>query len=392
MSKATKCLILGLNNYSNRRIVTELKNLGLTPVLINPLKFTLQVSDKKGHDRIYYNGKRIYKSAINSIVPRIGKYFHFGTAVVKHINENMGIYSPSPAYGLRNASDKYKCTQILSASKLQVPKTLYFQSPSNYTFLINQLGGYPVVAKLLTGSQGAGVFILNDDVAGSTALSTITKKYNVLLQEYIETAKKDENKCDVRAWVVGDKVVASMKRFAVDKDFRSNYSISKSAIKFELSEEQKDFAVSCAKSIGLEFCGVDLMIDAETGKTYCIECNGNASLSGIEKVTKINVASYIANHMLLNIASKTKMETFNYSMIDGEEWNIDNEDSKEIIQPFLSPDTENVENSEMSAKTATNGHTWLTSIENSKRTYGDSEKLYLSTGLTARMAKKFNNI
>lgn len=344
-----KVLIIGGKNYSNKRIAKELKLKGHDVAITDQLKYTLKISDKSGHDRVYYNDQRIFANTIAAIIPRVGRNFDFGCSVVQHINENMKIYSPSTSSGLKNASDKYLCTQLLSKSKLKVPKTLYFQKPDNYAFLIDQLGGYPVVAKLLTGSQGAGVFILNDDVAGSTALGTIAKSHKVLLQEYIETAKQDENKCDIRAWVVGNEVVASMKRFAVDKDFRSNYSISKSAESITLTADQKAFAVSCAKSVGLEFAGVDLMIDISDNTVYCIEVNGNASLAGIEKVTKINVAEKIAAHMVLAIQMNHVPANQSMSL----NLNIDNEDQNDITRDYLSPfddmDDFDVEDAEMSA-------------------------------------------
>lgn len=382
-----KVIILGGKNYSNKRIAAELKKLGHKVALIDPLKFTLKISDRSGHDRLYYNNKRMFASSISGIVPRIGRNFRFGCAVVKHLSENMSIYTPSPSHGMKNASDKYQCVQILSKARLQVPKTLYFQNPSNYSFLIEQLGGYPVVAKLLTGSQGAGVFILNDDVAGSTALSTIAKSHKVLLQEYIETAKKDENKCDVRAWVVGNKVVASMKRFAVDKDFRSNYSISKSAEKYNLSEDQKQFAVDCAKAVGLEFCGVDLMIDVETEKTYCIECNSNASLSGIEKVTKINVAKKIAEFMDSKIQKEVDAKSFAYSYDNAPELSYDKEDTENIYKTFLAPDDDTKSASEFNIKPEIkNAKGWSDFAKSQVKKASEKKEipLYMRDGITAK--------
>ena len=292
-----KVLIIGNRNYSNKRILRELRNLGVKAQITLPKKYVLSTSNESGNDRIFYKDKRVYYSHIDAIIPRIGSDLGFGVSVVRHMNKNNGCYTTSDSEGLINAADKLKCSQILSKSRIRVPSTAYFKTVSNYNFLTDLVGGLPCVAKLVSGSQGKGVFILTDELSGSTALKTILLSQKVILQEYLESSSKEEKKSDIRAWVVGDKVVAAMKRYSAKKDFRSNYSISKQAEIVTLTKSEKEMAINAAKAIGLELCGVDLMRDIPTKKTYVIECNGNASLYGIEKVTGINVAKHIATYV-----------------------------------------------------------------------------------------------
>lgn len=309
MSNTKKVLILGGRNYSNKRILQELRLLGIKAAITPTKNYTLFTSNSSGGDNIYYKDDRIYYSSVDAIIPRIGRNFNYGVSLVRHMNKNNGCFTTSDSEGLINASDKQKCTQILSKARIQVPATAYFQKVNNYKFITDLVGGLPCVAKLVSGSQGKGVFILTDELSGSTALKTILLSQKVLIQEYLESSKKDENKSDIRAWVVGDKVVAAMKRYSVDKDFRSNYSISKNAEPITLTEEEKEMAVKSAQAVGLKLCGVDLIRDVSSKKTYVIECNGNASLAGIEKVTKINVAKHIATYVKNNAVNRLDTTT-----------------------------------------------------------------------------------
>jgi ribosomal protein S6--L-glutamate ligase len=288
-----KVLILGSKNYGNRRILRECINLGMKAQIVEPENFILSISNINGNDKIYYKGKRIFKNSIDFVIARIGNEFETGVKVLEHLTKNLGIPASASAEGLLQASDKFLCSQVLSAKRISTPKSVHFKKAENYQLLKKLVGGYPFVAKLLYGSQGKGVFLINDDLSGSTALSTISNIKKVVLQQYIETAKKDENKNDIRAFVVGGKVVAAMKRYSIKNDFRSNYSISKQAVKVTLSDEQKKLAIQAAESLNLNICGVDIVTDVTTKKDYVIECNGNPG-TGISDVTKINVFKEMA--------------------------------------------------------------------------------------------------
>ena len=289
-----KVLILGAKSYSTRRLLFELKAAGLKAYIADPSKFVLSISDKIGHDKIYYNGKRIFRNTIDFVVPRIGTDFVIGCKVLQHLSNNLHIPVLNTSEGLEAASDKFKCSQLLSENKIKTPMSVFFQNSDNYKLLIKLAGGYPVVAKLLRGSQGAGVFILNDDLSGSTALSTISKVQKVLLQQYIETSKENSEKCDIRAFVVNGRVVAAMRRYSIKGDFRSNYSISKTAEKVRLTADQEQLALNAAAALNLGLAGIDIVTDFTNKIDYVIEANGNANTEGIEKVTGINVNAEIA--------------------------------------------------------------------------------------------------
>lgn len=288
-----RVLILGSKNYGNRRILRECINLGMKAQIVEPENFILSISNIVGNDKVYYKGKRIYKNSIDFVISRIGNEFETGVKVLEHLTQNLNIPASATPEGLNQASDKFLCSQVLSANKIPTPKAVHFKNTDNYALLKKLVGGYPFVVKLLTGSQGKGVFLINDDLAGSTALSTISRIKKVVLQEYIETAKKDENKNDIRAFVVGGEVVAAMRRYSIKSDFRSNYSISKQAAKIDLSKELKELAINAAKSHNLNICGVDIVTDVQSKKSYVIELNGNPG-TGISEVTKINIFKHMA--------------------------------------------------------------------------------------------------
>lgn len=298
-----KVLIIGSPNYANRRILHECLRLGLECMITEPKHFILSVSDQIGNDKIYYKGKRIFKNSIDFIIVRVGNDFLTGKKVVEHLTNNLGIPSTATSYGMESASDKFLSSQVLSANKVMTPKAVHFKETSQYNLLKRLVGGSKFVVKLLTGSQGAGVFIVNDDESGSTALSTVSKIRQVVLQQYIETAKKDENKSDIRAFVVGGEVVAAMRRYSIKGDFRSNYSISKTATKVTLTDDQRKLALAAAKAFNLGIAGVDIITDINTGVNYVLEINSNPGM-GIIKITGINIPRKIAEVANNHISKK----------------------------------------------------------------------------------------
>ena len=303
MSNKGKVLIIGSPNYANRRILHECKRLGLDCMITEPKHFILSVSDQIGNDKIYYKGKRIFKNSIDFIIVRVGNDFLTGKKVVEHLTNNLGIPSTATALGMERASDKFLSSQVLSANKVMTPKAVHFKETSEYNLLKRLVGGSKFVVKLLTGSQGAGVFIVNDDESGSTALSTVSKIRQVVLQQYIETAKKDENKSDIRAFVVGGEVVAAMRRYSIKGDFRSNYSISKTATKVTLTDDQRKLALAAAGAFNLGIAGVDIITDINTGVNYVLEINSNPGM-GIIKITGINIHLKIAEVANNHISKK----------------------------------------------------------------------------------------
>lgn len=315
MSKDKKFLILGIPNYANRRILFELNQMGMNARILNPQQLLPFVNDKRD-DRIYIQRpghnepKRIYKKSLTAIVPRIGGNLQFYSKAVEHIENNIGIPSTASAVGLLNAQDKITTIQMLSQHGIKTPKTFAVKKTDNLEWVVDKLGGFPVVAKLIYGSQGIGVFILTEPLSASTALDAFSSQgHALLLQQFIETAEKDNAKHDFRAVVVDGKVVAAIKRKSVGKDFRTNASIKEDCEKATLTDEMNDIAIRAAAAVGLACAGVDLAVDINTGEIYCYEVNGNFNFKSTEKFSKINVGKFIAEYAVKIGANNSQSTT-----------------------------------------------------------------------------------
>lgn len=269
----------------------------------DPRDLYLFVSESEnGYDRLY-NGSsevespvRIKAKSIDAVISRIGADLLHGTAILRHLTQNLNIYGTQKAAGLEMASNKLKTTQKLSSLGIRVPQTVYAKNPLHIDFLINKVGGLPAVGKLLQGSQGKGVFILETRVAANTSLESLYKlDVGLKLQKYIDAGSKD-----IRAIVVKDKVVVAMERTG-KKDFRANISQGGSGRKITLSKEDEDICIRASKAVGLDFSGVDLMKDAE-GKTYVIEVNGNPGT----KIIQITGYNYFVDLVEMVEANKSK--------------------------------------------------------------------------------------
>ena len=332
-------IILGSASESNRKIRRELQQKGHDAYIIRPKKFGLYVSSSKGHDKLFLSGKRLYAKDVSGIIPRLGGMTRQGLALVHHMNRNMSIYSTASAHSLRIANNKYMSTQKLSEARVKTPTTIHLQTTKHLADYVDMLGGYPIVAKTSYGSRGKGVFLLESHISATTALDLIMDHYEVQLQEFIETSSNATVRKDIRAWVVNGQVVAAMERHSTQTDFRSNFSISKRAVNVDLTNEQRQMAVNAAKAIVLDCAGVDLMVEHSTGETYCIEVNGNASLSGIEKVTGLNVAESIAQMCIAkgkNLSSSSDAAMSLFAEVEREGWQHEEEKEQNL---FDDPDT-----------------------------------------------------
>lgn len=270
-----KILILATGRPS-RHLVKAIEDKGHTHETHDPRNLYLFVSESEnGYDRLY-NGSsdvenpiRIKSKDIDAVISRIGADLLHGAAILRHLSENLGIYSTQRAGGLELAANKLKTTQKLSASGIRVPATVYAKNPVHIDFLINKVGGLPAVGKLLQGSQGKGVFILETPIAANTALESLYKlNVGLKLQKFVDAGSKD-----IRAIVVGDKVVVAMERTG-KKDFRANISQGGAGRKITLSLEDQEICVRASRAVGLKFSGVDILKDSD-GRTYVIEVNGN---------------------------------------------------------------------------------------------------------------------
>lgn len=279
-----KILILATHTPS-KYLIEAIEARGHTYKHYKPSDVYLFTSDNTGgHDKVF-NGsadlpqpRQILLKNFDAIITRLGGDLQYSCNVLKHLNENLNLYSPQTASALLNASDKLRTIQLCSNEGLRVPKTMYAKNPTHVNFLVHKIGGLPAVAKTVKGSQGNGVFILKDVEQTNTSLQAIYNlNVDLILQEYVESEKTD-----IRAIVVGDKVICAMERKGT-KDFRANLSQKGgSGKKIELSDDDRQICIDAAKAVGLEFAGVDIIKHYMTGKTYVIEVNGNPGTKSIE--------------------------------------------------------------------------------------------------------------
>ena len=278
--------------YSTRRLVQEAKSRGIDVEVTDPMKFSLFVDD--GAIDIHYSGEPFTHDAV---IPRIGHSItKHGVAVLRHM-EQLGIWTANSGQGILQSRDKLHASQILARNKIPVPKTTYVRDIIDVEPAIDFVGGLPVVIKVTQGTQGQGVF-LRHTVHESRSLiqGLLLTGKAVLVQEYIA----ESHGKDIRALVVGDRVVAAMRRKARGREFRSNYHLNGTVEKVEISEEFEEQAVRAARVLGLNVAGVDLL-ESNNGPLV-LEVNSSPGLEGIEKASGVNVAGAIIDYVMSETA------------------------------------------------------------------------------------------
>lgn len=288
-------LLLLCTGIPSKHLTKAITDAGHNYEVHDPRNLYLFISEKvNGYDRIF-NGSpdlesptRLFATSFDAIVSRIGADLPLCVSILRHLNENLAIYSPQTAIGLLVAHDKLWTSQTLSAANVRTPLTVFAVRSNHVAFAIEKAGGLPVVAKQLTGSQGAGVSILETPLAANTTMESFHKaNIPVKLQRFVKAHNSSGgNPTDIRAIVVGDKVVSAMERTASQGDFRANLSKGGNGRSITLSESESDMCVKASKAVGLEFAGVDL-IREKMGQTYVTEVNGNPG-TGIIDVTSKN--------------------------------------------------------------------------------------------------------
>lgn len=305
--------------FSTNRLMEEIsraakdRNEEITGEVIQANNLYSYLSEStRGHDRVYKKSsdksQKLLARDWSAVIPRLaGTGFDFGLGNLRHLNRNLNIFSTSSDTGLRICSNKFFTCQVLSEHGLRVPKQVLAHRPTDYGELIEMIGGLPVVAKLQRGSQGAGVFILESPLAASTTLRAMEQtQVDVVLSRFIDTGKPAN---DLRIITIGAETahpkIFAYKRFSVDSDFRSNYSISGKGEKVQITNEEKEMALKASQILGGGVHGVDIMRDSkDNGKPYIIEVNGCPGLSGIESVTGENVARAIVDYTIDNAKKK----------------------------------------------------------------------------------------
>lgn len=274
--------------YSTRRLVEAARARGHSVRVLDPLRCYLRIGSD-GFD-MHYKGKPI--TGYGAVVPRIGTSItRYGCAVLRQF-ELMGSYTPNSAAAIARARDKLRCHQLLAANGIGLPVTVFGDNPDDTGDLLAMLGPPPHVIKLNEGTQGAGVMLTEKPSASRAAIETLRGLYaNFLVQEFIAEARG----ADLRCFVVGDRVVAAMRRQAPAGDFRSNLHRGGSARKVRPSRAEVDTALRAARILGLAVAGVDL-IRSNRGPLV-LEVNASPGLEGIEAVTGVDVAGAVVEHV-----------------------------------------------------------------------------------------------
>ena len=281
LSRNPKC-------YSTRRLKEAAEQRGHKAVVLNTLSFSLEVEqDEPG---LVYRGKPL--SEYDAVIPRIGASITFyGLAVLRQF-EQMGVYTINPARAIARSRDKLHSMQILSRRNIGIPHTAFVKRADDVLPAIERIGGAPVIIKLLEGTQGVGVILADTVKVAQAIIETLqSTKHNVLIQKFVAESKGK----DIRAFVVGDRVVAAMRRQAVGDEFRSNVHRGGQATSVTLTKEYETTAVRAAQIMGLDMAGVD-MLEGKDGPQI-MEVNSSPGLEGIEGASKIDVAGAIIDEL-----------------------------------------------------------------------------------------------
>ena len=274
--------------YSTRRLFEEATAKGWDVKVIDYLKCTIEIM--KSELLINYQGKLL--PIPDAIIPRIGASRTFyGAAMVRHF-EMLEVFSTTGNLALTRSRDKLRSLQVLSRNDVDMPRTVFASNKSSAKDVIELSGGAPLVLKILEGTQGVGVVLVDSEKAAKSVLDAFYgMDVNLLVQEYIEEA----GGADIRALVVNGEVVGAMKRQGAEGDFRSNLHQGGSATAYKLNRKEKATALAAARAMGLGVCGVD-MIPSSRGPLV-MEVNSSPGLEGIEKSTNINIAAKIMEYI-----------------------------------------------------------------------------------------------
>lgn len=286
----------GIGNYSTQRLKEEAQKRGHSIRIINYALCYMAI--EKGKPVVYYRGKPL--TNVDAVIPRIAmRYTKYGTAVVRQF-EMQGVYTTVSSIAINRVRDKLRAYQLLAKSDIGIPKTVFARETSDFADVIEQAGGTPLIIKVARGTHGNGVVLAETTKAAQAVMQAFyVEKVNFLVQEFIEESAGT----DIRAVVIGGKVVASMQRQSLDDDFRSNLHQGGEGKKIKLTAEERRTAQKAAKAMGLSsICGVDMM-RSKHGPVV-LEVNASPGF-GVEKVTGVNVAAKLIEYVEQN-AKKRK--------------------------------------------------------------------------------------
>lgn len=291
----------GPGNYSTKRLKEVAKARGHEVKVIKYKE--CYASIEKSNPTVSYRGDDL--ANFDAIIPRIASNMtRYGTAIVRQL-EMQGVYSISSSIAIARSRDKLRSMQLLAKAGVGIPKTVVSRNSADIDNLLDKLGGTPVIIKLARGTHGNGVVLAETKKAAKSVLQALYLSNddgtNILLQEFI----KESAGTDIRAMVVGGRVIASMKRQSLDDDFRSNLHKGGEGTVVKLTEEERKMAIKAAKAMGLNIAGVDMM-RSERGPLI-LEVNASPGF-GIEKVTKRDVAGAVIDYVERNAKRRPKKD------------------------------------------------------------------------------------
>ena len=288
----------GPGNYSTNRLKEEAIKKGHNVRIVNYAECYVMVEQNKPVVR--YRGEEI--TDVDAIIPRIAAGLtKYGSAVARQF-EMQGIFTTAPSIAISRSRDKLRATQIMARAGVGIPKTAFARETAEIDDLIEQIGGAPLIIKVARGTHGNGVVLAETRKAAQAVMQAFyVEGVNFLVQEFIAESAGT----DIRAFVVGGKVVASMKRQSLDDDFRSNLHQGGEGVPIKLTDQEKKTAQKAAKAMGLPICGVDIM--RSNKGPLVLEVNASPGF-GIEKVTNHNVAEKIIEYVEQNAKGRRRKD------------------------------------------------------------------------------------
>jgi ribosomal protein S6--L-glutamate ligase len=272
------------NLYSHQRLKEAAEARGHRLDIINTLRCYMNIASRR--PEVYYNGESL--KGYDAVIPRIGASVTFyGTAVLRQF-EMMGVYPLNESVAIGRSRDKLRSMQLLARDGIGLPVTTFAHDPKQTEEVLKLAGEAPLVIKLLEGTQGLGVVLADTNRSAKSVIEAFrATNTNILVQEFI----KEAGGTDIRAIVIGGRVVAAMRRQGAEGEFRSNLHRGGSAEVVKLTPEERSTAVRAAKSMGLNVCGVD-MLRANHGAVV-MEVNSSPGLEGVENATGLDIAGKI---------------------------------------------------------------------------------------------------
>jgi ribosomal protein S6--L-glutamate ligase len=290
--------------YSTARLKAAGEERGHTVKVVDYLRCYMNITSHR--PQVIFQSAEL--EGFDAIIPRIGaSHTFYGTAVVRQF-EMMGVFTINESQAISRARDKLRSLQLLARGGIGLPVTGFAHSTKDIDGLLETVGGPPVIVKLIEGTQGVGVVLAETRKAAESVIAAFRQlNANILVQEYIKEARG----ADIRAFVIGNRVVCSMLRQGAPGEFRSNLHRGGTAEKVRLTPEERSTAVRAARTMGLNVCGVD-MLRSNHGPVV-MEVNSSPGLEGIEATTGVDVGGKIIEYIEKSLSERPARRTRNRS-------------------------------------------------------------------------------